>query len=72
MDDYASAIDYFEEAAAREENEFTTPMFLKKAGLAHEALGDNAKAAMAYNKIKDNWPNSDDGVDIEKYIGRVE
>lgn len=71
LDDYESAVDRYEEAASREENEFTTPMYLKKAGLAYEALGKNDDAREAYQKIKDNWENSTEGQDIEKYLARV-
>jgi len=71
LDDYESAVDRYEEAASREENEFTTPMYLKKVGLAYEALGKNDDAREAYQKIKDNWENSTEGQDIEKYLARV-
>jgi len=69
--DYAKAVDYFEKAAAREANEFTTPMYLKKAGLAYEALEDYSKAITVYTKIKDNYPQSTEGGDIQKYIERA-
>jgi len=69
--DYAKAVDYFEKAAAREANEFTTPMYLKKAGLAYEALEDYSKAITVYTKIKDNYPQSTEGGDIKKYIERA-
>lgn len=72
LDDYESAIDMFEEAAEREANMFTTPMFLKKAGLAYEALGQNGEALAAYQKIKDDWYESEEAKDIEKYIARAE
>ena len=72
MDDYSTAADLFEEAADREANEFTTPMYLKKAGLAYEALGETDKALAAYQKIKDNWENSEEAADIDKYITRAQ
>lgn len=71
LDDLESAVDKYEEAAAREENEFTSPMYLKKAGLAYEALGQNDNAREAYQKIKDNWENSTEAEDIDKYLARV-
>lgn len=69
--EYAKAIDFFEKAAAREVNEFTTPMYLKKAGLAYEALEDYSNAIIAYTKIKDNHPQSIEGGDIKKDIERA-
>lgn len=71
LTEYAKAVDFFEKAAAREVNEFTTPLYLKKAGLAYEALEDYSKAIVAYTKIKNNYPQSSEGADITKYIERA-
>lgn len=71
LGEYEKAVDYFEQAANREANEFTTPMFLKKAGLTYEELGQNEKAVEVYTKIKDEYPNSAEGMDVEKYIARA-
>ena len=70
--EYETAVALFEEAAIREENEFTSPMFLKKAGLVYEELGDNENAVIAYQKIKDDWSESLAGQDIDKYIVRAQ
>ncbi|MFT4602536.1 MAG: putative negative regulator of RcsB-dependent stress response [Arenicella sp.] len=66
------AAEFFEQAAQREENEFTTPMFLKKAGLVYENQGDLAAATAAYEKIKMDWSASKEAADIDKYIARVQ
>ena len=71
LGNYAVAVDFFEKAAKREANEFTSPMYLKKAGLAYEALEDYSKALNAYQRIKDNYPQSTEGADIDKYIERA-
>ena len=34
--------------------------------------GDNAKALTFYKKIKDQYANSPEGYDIDKYITRIE
>lgn len=65
------AAKYFEQAANREPNEFSTPMFLKKAGLVREELGDKKTANKHYTKIKENYPKSEEGSNIDKYIGRT-
>jgi tetratricopeptide (TPR) repeat protein len=70
--DLDQAAQYFEEAAEREANEFTTPMFLKKAGLVYENQGDLTAAASAYEKIKKEWSASKEAEDIDKYIARVQ
>ena len=72
LGDYDEAATQFEEAAIREENEFTSPMFLKKAGLVYEELGDLTSAVEAYQKIKDNWSESAEATDIDKYIVRAQ
>tara|TARA_B110000037_G_scaffold223156_1_gene303051 strand:+ start:38738 stop:39463 length:726 start_codon:yes stop_codon:yes gene_type:complete len=71
LDDYETAVDLFEDAAAREQNEFTSPMFLLKAGIVYETLDQNEDALNAYEKIKSDWGNSEEAIDIEKYIARV-
>lgn len=72
LDDYSKAVGFFEDAAEREANEFTTPMFLKKAGITYEALNQPSEALGVYNKIKEDWPESEEAKDIEKYIARVQ
>jgi tetratricopeptide (TPR) repeat protein len=69
---YEEAAAKFEEAAEREPNEYTSPMFLKKAGLVYQELGQNDKAVIAYQKIKDEWPTSTEGSDIDKYLIRAQ
>lgn len=71
LDDYSTAADMFEDAAERESNEFTSPMYLLKAGLAYEALDQNEDALKAYEKVKTDWSTSDEAVEIDKYIARV-
>ena len=46
--------------------------YLLKAGVVCEELGDNAKALTFYKKIKDQYPQSIEGYDIDKYITRIE
>lgn len=63
-------IKFYEKAVAFQ-NDFTSPMYLKKAGIAYEQLGNKAKALEAYNKIQDQYPASIEGRDIDKFIGRI-
>ena len=46
--------------------------YLLKAGAVAEKLGENAKALSFYQTIKDQYPQSMEGYDIDKYIGRVQ
>ena len=66
------AADFFEKAAyTPEKNEQITPMMLLKAGENYEAAGDAEQALDLYRKIKEEYPNSPEGRNIEKYIGRA-
>ncbi len=66
-----AAIPYFEEASEISNNIFSAA-YLKSAGICYEELGKFDKALNAYNKIKNQFPNSPEGVEIEKYISRAE
>ena len=71
IEEYEKATELFEKAAAREVNAFTSPMYLKKAGLTYEELGQYEKAIVAYTKIKNEFPQSSEGADIDKFIARA-
>ena len=71
LGDYATAVTYFEKAAGTADNMFAAK-YLLKAGVAYEELGNYAKALECYQNIKDNYPQSSEGYDIEKYISRIE
>jgi tetratricopeptide (TPR) repeat protein len=72
LEQYEDAAQKFEEASNREPNEFTSPMFLKKAGLVYEKLDQNDKAIEVYTKIKEEWAASLEAKDIEKYIVKAQ
>ncbi len=67
-----AAADYFEKAAnAVKDNEFTTPTMLMQAARNYELAGNTSKAKSLYERIKEDYPNSTEGLTIDKYIGRV-
>ena len=70
LEDYKSAVPCFEKAASRADNIFAAA-YLLKAGVTREELGDKAGALACYEKIKDQYPQSIEGYDIDKYISRV-
>jgi len=65
------AISYFKKAADHQANAFTTPIFLKKLGIAQESQGDFGDALESYERIKREFPDSNIGRDIDKYIARA-
>ena len=70
LEDYNKALSYFEKAAAADN--MYAAAYLLKAGAAAEVLGENAKALSFYKKIKDQYPQSMEAYDVDKFIGRIE
>lgn len=66
------AVTYFKKASERNTNEFITPVYLMKLGLAYENLGKKDDAFEAYNKIKVDFPKSNEARKVEKYITRTQ
>jgi tetratricopeptide (TPR) repeat protein len=62
------ALNYYEKAASLKNNEFTSPLFLFKAGQAAMELKEYSKAASLFAKISEDYSSSDQGKDIDKFI----
>lgn len=71
LGDYKNAADHYKKAAASNVNDFSTPIFLMKNGIALEKSGDYAGAMKSYELIEKDHPNSAEARDIEKYIERA-
>ena len=71
LENYGKALGYFEKAAATADNMFAAT-YLLKAGIVAEQMGENDKALSFYKKIKEQYPQSMEGYDIDKYISRIE
>lgn len=71
MKNYEKAGSIYLEAAGINENEFTSPMYLYKAGLCAEKVNDFEKAVECYTRIKDDYPTYASQKSIEKYIARA-
>jgi tetratricopeptide (TPR) repeat protein len=65
-------ISYFEKAAAKANNDFLSPLYLKKAGIAYENLQQYNDAVKVYTAIKEKHAASMEAADIEKYIIRAQ
>ena len=72
LGDLNQAVDHYEQAAERKVNEFTTPVYLKKAALTYEMLGDYEEALEKYKEIKKDYRKSAEAGDVDKYIARAE
>ncbi len=62
------AYDYYVKAINARDNSVTTPIYLKKAAIAAEELGEFNKALKHYQTIKEKYPKSQLALDIDKYI----
>ncbi len=72
LKDYKQAATYYQKAADKASNKFTSPMFLKKLGLVQENLKDFKAAEEAYTKIKTQFPESQEAAMIEEFIARAQ
>jgi tetratricopeptide (TPR) repeat protein len=54
------------------ENNFSTPILLMKLGIVYEEMGELDQALTSYQSIEATYPETTEGRDIKKYIGRVE
>ena len=68
----ATAARLYTTAAGMADNDITTPTALFKAGMAYLQLGDKAKAADCFNKVKQQYPMSTEYQEIDKYIAIAE
>jgi tetratricopeptide (TPR) repeat protein len=66
------ALGYYVEAAEMKTNEYTTPMYLYKAGTIALELGQNKKALQYFNRIKDEFSTSTEAANVDVFIGKAE
>jgi len=72
LKDYDKAVTYFKKAADKANNDFLTPVYLKKLGLVYETQNDNQSADDSYKRLKKEYPLSPQAQNIDEYIARVE
>ena len=70
--DFAKALKYYKEAASEGAVEDMKALYLKRYALLSEKQGDAASALSAYTEIKEKYPTTAEGRDIEKFIARAE
>jgi tetratricopeptide (TPR) repeat protein len=66
------ALRYYEKALAEDNNSLTTPYFLFKAGAAALELDEKQKALTYFQRIKDEYPDSEEAKTIEVFIGMAQ
>lgn len=71
LEKYDQALSCYDKAASTADNIFAAT-YLLKAGVVCEEQGKSDKALEYYKKIREQYPQSMEGYDIDKYISRIE
>ena len=66
------AYDYYVQAAQLKSNNYTTPMYLYKAGVIGLKLEKYSSALAFFNQIKSDFSDSTEARDIDVFIGKAE
>ena len=66
------AVTAYQSGVEKYENNFSSPIILKKLGIVYEEMGKLEDALSTYKKIESTYPETPEGKEIKKYIGRVE
>ena len=67
--DLEAAVKLFAKAVKASDNHYTTPLYLRKQGLALKALGRQEEAVAVFEKILAEYPASMDAREAEKLLG---
>jgi tetratricopeptide (TPR) repeat protein len=65
------AAEHYEQASSQYKNKLTSPRYLIEAGQAHEEAGSYAAAEQVYQQVKDEYPDSDQAEEVDRYLARV-
>ncbi len=71
LGDVKKGIAKYIEAADYASNSFNTPLYLMKAAQLYELEANYSEALKVYERIRDEYPESNEGTTIDKYISRV-
>lgn len=71
LGDNSQAIKYYKRAANNVKNDFTTPLYLMRAGILLEETNDLKSALELYQRIEKEYHSSNEAREIQKYITRV-
>ena len=72
LGDNQNAATYYDKAANKNPNDFTSPLFLNKLGNTYEIMGNYAKALETYQTLKKDFPLSNEAFEISKNIANLE
>lgn len=69
---FERAGELYRQAASQYSNKLTAPRFLLSAGQAYEEAGQYDAAVEAYQRIQDEYPDSDQAGEAERFMARAE
>ncbi|MDG1394137.1 MAG: hypothetical protein P8P55_04845 [Flavobacteriaceae bacterium] len=72
LEQLEDAYEYYVQAAQLKSNNYTTPMYLYKAGVIGLKLEKNKQALGFFNQIKSEFSESNESKNIEVFIGKAE
>lgn len=72
LKDYDKAITFYKKAIDKGNNSFVSPIYLKKLALVYENQKNYGDAMDAYQKIKTDFPESNEATNIDEYIARAQ
>lgn len=72
MEDFDKAISHYKKAIDIQENEFLTPYYMDKLAKLYEHQAMYDEAQKYFQMIKDEYPNSSVGRDVDKFLKRAE
>lgn len=70
LGDNAKAVAYYKKAVAAGDNQYAAGYLLKE-GITLEEMGNSAEALKCYEQIKNEYPQTIEGYQIEKYISHI-
>lgn len=72
LGNYSDAANYYKKAAEYNSNKFFTPQYLMDAALAYEKMGDYNAAKAAYDRIMNEYIDSNEYQSAQKHRARLE
>ncbi len=71
LNEMDNALSNYKKATKTNKNEYATPLHLLKLGMFQENQGNAGDAKATYSQIMDDYPNSPQAIEAEKYLTRV-
>ncbi|QGY46928.1 tetratricopeptide repeat protein [Maribellus comscasis] len=66
-----NALKQYKKAISLSDNELTTPVYMMKAAKLLESMDELEDALSMYENIKEKYPESTEGTNVDRYIARV-